>query len=48
MSKQEDAGTPGKARLHRLSLEPKRLLKRYMVCTPAPIMQALAEKSGRT
>ncbi len=34
--------------LYRLSLEPKRLWKRYMVFTPALIMQALAEKSGRT
>jgi alpha-1,3-mannosyltransferase len=32
--------------LYRLSLEPKRLWKRYMVFTPAIIMQALAEKSG--
>jgi exopolysaccharide biosynthesis WecB/TagA/CpsF family protein len=31
--------------LYRLSLEPKRLWKRYMVFTPALIMQALAEKS---
>jgi alpha-1,3-mannosyltransferase len=34
--------------LYRLSLEPKRLWKRYMVFTPAIIMQALAEKSGRS
>ena len=32
--------------LYRLSLEPKRLWKRYMVFTPALILQALAEKSG--
>ncbi len=32
--------------LYRLSLEPKRLWKRYMVFTPAIIMQALAERSG--
>jgi alpha-1,3-mannosyltransferase len=32
--------------LYRLSLEPNRLWKRYMVFTPALIMQALAEKSG--
>lgn len=31
--------------LYRLSLEPKRLWKRYMVFTPAIIMQALAERS---
>jgi alpha-1,3-mannosyltransferase len=32
--------------LYRLSLEPKRLWKRYIVITPALIMQALGEKSG--
>ena len=32
--------------LYRLSLEPKRLWKRYIVITPALIVQALGEKSG--
>ncbi len=32
--------------LHRLSLEPKRLWKRYIVFTPVLIAQALAERSG--
>ncbi len=32
--------------LYRLSLEPNRLWKRYMVFTPAIIIQALAERSG--